>query len=413
MVPERKYIQFFLALTFLLLPIAHLKTVVLGIPLYSVEMPVGASFLIYIYGCTKNIFSPLKSLKKQRMLFLSIGLFCVGVVTSFFFNPFSLTGLGMIKTWFLVPILFVWLWIETKPEEKDRERMLLLWFLSICGVAFSSLGYFVQGNMTFDGRLSAWYASPNYLAFFLAPGVLLASYFFSHFFSREDRYKKYMTLGGAFLLLFVLFQTHSYTAWISVFLSWLFFLFLERKNTSLFQRMQKLFLLVCILLSFFLLESGSEKWQSLVHLQERSSIASRIMIWDVAIQAIKEHPFWGIGIGRFQEVYLAYQSQFPLYLEWAVPQPHNLFLALWLETGIIGLISFLFLIIFWAKNHFLLRKKTEDKSIKKRSALFLAFLTSFLLIGFFDTPFFKTDLAFFFWMMIGLGLIQERDENVC
>jgi len=411
MAPERKYIQFFLLLTILLLPVAHWKTLVFGMPLYSVEIPVGASFLIYLYGCVKNIFSPLQSVKKQKILFLSIGFFCIGVITSFLSNPFSLTGLGMIKTWFFAPLLFVWLWIETKPEEKDRERMLLIWFLSICGVAISSLVYFLQGNMTFDGRLSAWYASPNYLAFFLAPGILLATYFLSYSSSSDEKYKKYLLVGMIFLLLFVLFQTHSYTAWISVFLSWLLFLFLERKNTSLFQRMQKLFLLVCILLGFFFWESGSEKWQSLVHLEERSSVASRVMIWNVAIQAIKEYPFWGIGIGRFQKVYLAYQSQFPLYLEWAVPQPHNLYMAIWLETGLIGLISFLFLILYWVKNQLLFIKKSANERTKKRSALFVALLSIFLFIGFFDTPFFKTDLVFFYWILIGLGIEQKDGEK--
>lgn len=407
MFKERFLIQICLALSIVLLPIAHWKVTLFGLPLYSVEMPVGVALAVYMYGYWKGVFSPLKNVYKHNPFILGILLLCLGALTSFLFNPFSWTGLGMIKTWFFVPILFVWLWTETKPEKKDVDTMLFLWLGTIAFVSLIALEYFFQGKMTFDNRLSAWYASPNYLAFFLAPEILLVHYFFLHPLFADKKWSRRMMIGILISFLFVLFHTHSYAVWASIFFAENLFFFLKRTQYSTYttQEQRTAFFLLFLFLLFLFLESGSEKWQALTSLQERSSLASRMMIWEVATTVISDNSVFGIGIGRFQEVYLSYQNQFPLYLEWAVPQPHNLYMALWLQTGIIGFFSFLFLVFVWIKKMFSLGQSVHCiDDMKKRSALFVALLSFFLILGFVDTPFFKTDLAFIFWIILGLGM---------
>jgi O-antigen ligase len=135
------------------------------------------------------------------------------------------------------------------------------------------------------------------------------------------------------------------------------------------------------------------------------------MIWRAATSMLYDNPLLGIGIGRFQTMYLAYQEYFPLYLEWAVPQPHNLYLALWLETGLVGLAGFIFLVSVWLKKMLILwRSSVQDEYIKKTSALFIALMALFLFLGLTDTPFFKTDLAFIFWFILalGVGFLNQR-----
>ena len=109
---------------------------------------------------------------------------------------------------------------------------------------------------------------------------------------------------------------------------------------------------------------------------------------------------FGIGLGRFQAVYLEYQKYFPPYLEWAVPQPHNLYLAVWLQTGLMGLIGFIILV---ARSIFILIKNKNREAV-----LLLGILTLYLVCGLFDTPFFKTDLAFSFWLAIVLILTISK-----
>lgn len=121
------------------------------------------------------------------------------------------------------------------------------------------------------------------------------------------------------------------------------------------------------------------------------------MVWQSAILIIKDNPIFGIGPGMFQEYYLNYQRYFSPYLEWAVPQPHNLFLAFWLQTGIIGMAGFLFL-IFWFFGHgftLILRRIHADIVLALMSIMVYT-----LIHGLLDTTYWKNDLSVIFWLII-------------
>jgi len=230
MFKEKSLIQICFALSIILLPFAHWKTTLFGMPLYSVEMPAGVALAIYLYGYWKGTFSPPHNVYLRNLFIGGIMLFFIGALTSFAFNPFTWTGMGMIKTWFVAPLVLIFLWSETKPEKKDIDSILLLWLGVIAMVSLISMEYFFQGNMTFDGRLSAWYTSPNYLAFFLAPGIFLIQYFFFHPIFEKKKWSK-IVMGYIFLsLLFSLFLTRSYAVWGSMFIVNFFFLFLNEKD---------------------------------------------------------------------------------------------------------------------------------------------------------------------------------------
>jgi len=403
MLKARAIIQFCIGATVVLLPTAHLKLVFFGIPLYSVEAPILVALAAYLYGWKQGIFSPLGKINFRDPLVIGIALFFLGAIISFIVNPFSLTGLGMLKTWFFFPLLALWLWLETKPTIEDLARLLLIWLGVVTVSAAGSLAYLFQGELTYDGRLAAWYMSPNYLALFLAPGTLLAHYFFFHPIFSKTRIMRPLICLMLTLLLAALFFTHSYAVWISVALAGLLFLFLDTAHISSWRKtLATAFLLTVIIGTFILFESGSEKWQALTQFENRSSLSSRMMIWQSAGKMIADNPVFGIGLGRFQEVYLEYQKYFPPYLEWAVPQPHNLYLAVWLQTGLLGLIGFILLVS--RATILLIKNKSRE------SALLLGLLVLYLLYGLFDTPFFKTDLAFSFWLIIALILTLPKPE---
>ncbi|OGI15112.1 MAG: hypothetical protein A3E38_00650 [Candidatus Moranbacteria bacterium RIFCSPHIGHO2_12_FULL_54_9] len=413
------FIRLCLTSSVLLLPLAHLKAVLFGIPLYSVEAPVLIALGAYLYGWSRGASSLSENISLPNRFVIGSGLFFAGAALSFVMNPFSLTGLGMLKTWFVLPLIASWLWLQTKPDKQALERILLAWFGATLLSACISLGYFFQGELTYDGRLAAWYASANYLAFFLAPGVFLASHFFprAFFFPRSGK-RMFLPLfsgSGLILILAALLLTRSYEIWVSILAASFIVLFLRRAPLFSWRKKIAFALLLASIASLLIVfESGSEKWQALVGMDERSSLASRVMIWQSAGKMIADHPVWGIGIGRFQEAYLAYQQYFPPYLEWAVPEPHSLYLALWLETGIIGLSGFFLLVAAWCREMFLLaRSASASEYTKKTSTLLLALLALYGVLGLVDTPFFKTDLAFAFWLLLafGLGLLRESEKE--
>ncbi len=395
-----------------LLPVAHLKLTVFGAPLYSVEVPALVALVAYAYGLRKKTFSLVGTASLHNPLVFGSALFFLGAALSFAASPFSLTGLGMLKTWFVFPLIALWLWLQTEPETGDLKRLLYLWLGVVVLVACASLVFFAQGELTYDGRLAAWYASPNYLALFLAPGVFLASYFLIWAHPRQAL-RQLLLWACLATVSAALFLTRSYETWAAL-LAALFIFFL---TDTAFPSWRKKIAAALVCLGIFsvavLFESGSGKWQALVMLNERSSLASREMIWQVAAKIISDHPFFGIGIGRFQETYLEYQRYFPPYLEWAVPQPHNLYLAIWLQTGLIGLLGFFLLVTRWFRGMLMLVRDTGTGQSGSMSALLIALLAMYGIVGLVDTPFFKTDLAFIFWLTLafGGGLLQQKKKR--
>jgi len=86
-----------------------------------------------------------------------------------------------------------------------------------------------------------------------------------------------------------------------------------------------------------------------------------------------------------------------------VPEPHNLYLAFWFHTGILGII-WLGLII----------KKSIYSLLSNKNILWLNIsFASILIYGLFDTVFWKNDLAVLFMIvLIGLFIIKKAPKNI-
>jgi len=123
---------------------------------------------------------------------------------------------------------------------------------------------------------------------------------------------------------------------------------------------------------------------------------------------IERNPVFGIGPGNFQKTYLEYQKYFPPYLEWAVPQPHNLYLAFWLESGLSGLIGFIWLLVLFFRDN----KKAREYNLET-GLLCLAIILYFLIHGLVDTTYWRNDMAVIFWAVIVANLyISKQSDKV-
>jgi putative inorganic carbon (hco3(-)) transporter len=251
---------------------------------------------------------------------------------------------GVLKGWFLAPMVFG-LIVSSKIKDKETaEKNLLAFFLSTSLVAMVAFVYFIFNRVTFDGRLSAFLLSPNYLAMYLAPGFLVGLWLLGRYFKSGRRAIIVIML---IFLAVALYLTYSFLAWLAVLLAVFLWLFIEFKR-QIFNK--RTFIIGCYFLAIFIVvlsfsQLHGEKLNNLLH-SPRSSLQSRLMIWRAALEIGKDHPVLGIGPAMFQSYYLEYQKYFPVqYLEWAVPHPHNIFLAFWLETGLIGLAGFIWLLI--------------------------------------------------------------------
>jgi O-antigen ligase len=210
------------------------------------------------------------------------------------------------------------------------------------------------------------------------------------------------------MIIFIsLYFTFSYGAWLSVLFSIfvVFCLSLPKKKFTIAG-------IFAIFLMFLLIfESNSQKFSDLYPFSERSSSASREMIWKASFLILKQNPILGIGSGNFQSEYLENQKFFPPYLEWAVPQPHNVFLAFWIQTGILGFLGFLLLLFFIFKNAYLTIKK-DDYYFRNLAVIsLLGFFLYTIIHGFIDTTYWKNDLSFIFWISIFLLTYTSKQRS--
>ncbi|MDP2837936.1 MAG: O-antigen ligase family protein [Candidatus Moranbacteria bacterium] len=385
----------------ILLPWAGEKIVFFGLPLYLPELAILLASFFFFRKLGQRLLVP------DGFILFGLLLFCGGALLSFFFNPLSLTGLGMLKSWFFFPVLLGWFLWQTLRVTKEYDLVLSTWLLVLLGIAVRSLSFLFAGDLTYDGRLAGDYTSPNFLAIIMAPAPLLIAYFFlAPTTLRQDSWWRIIFLSISFpAVLFVLFATHSYGVWLGLALAFTLLFFGYGWTRFSWKGWAAGSLLTLgFLASLVFVEHNNEKWQALFTLDQRSSLTSREMIWQVATLIIRERPLFGIGVGRFQEKYLAYQQHFPPYLEWAVPEPHNIFLAVFLATGLLGIFGFLLVLgrtlFFLVEQYHASGTETEQRLI----LLLLSLWTVFLMYGLFDTPYFKNDLSLLFFLLLALSL---------
>jgi len=93
-----------------------------------------------------------------------------------------------------------------------------------------------------------------------------------------------------------------------------------------------------------------------VNKQNGGSINARLEVWKHCMDIIKQNPICGVGIGDVNDVLLTqYKESNNDYLIQKKMNPHNMYLQIWVGTGLIGLIIFimsmvLFIIVLCYQN---------------------------------------------------------------
>ncbi|MDD3498410.1 MAG: O-antigen ligase family protein [Candidatus Moranbacteria bacterium] len=375
-------------------PLYLFRFKIFEIPTNLLEILILLTFFVWISSGGK--------FEKKNGLFFPIVLVLAGVILSALAGGNLLLSFGILKSWFILPILFgIIVGTEIKTA-KEIDRILEALILSAFIVSLISLFYYFSGSLTYDNRLRSFYLSPNHLAMYLSPGFLAGMLKMSLEKNRStpESILRILVLAVIFSAIYL---TYSYASWIAIFSSYLIALILFSIYIRKSFLLKKIIIFLTILAILLFLQKDSSKLKDLTSLDERSSIFSRIMIWESSLKILSDNWLWGIGAGNFQEKYLEYQKYFPPYLEWAVPQPHNLYLAFWLQGGISGMIGFFWLIFIWIKEKVRFIKTSESMRRKKLALILLAIIFYILAHGLADTPYWKNDLSLIFWTTIFCG----------
>ena len=136
--------------------------------------------------------------------------------------------------------------------------------------------------------------------------------------------------------------------------------------------------------------------------------AGRLDLWSTTLRMLRDHPIFGAGLSGFADRIAPYWNA--THTERFI-DPHNIVLNFWVETGLLGLFAFAWLLVvgFRMSWHGWASAEGEWRPI------FLGVLLALLAIvvhGLVDVPYFKNDLSLEFWALMGLVAAGSRSTSL-
>ena len=125
---------------------------------------------------------------------------------------------------------------------------------------------------------------------------------------------------------------------------------------------------------------------------------------------IKDNWLFGIGVGNknFREIYGLYMKT-----GFDALSTYNVFTELWVESGIFSLLAFLaflFILVKFSVSYIL-----SDSKYRLICVVCLISVLSVMVHGFFDTIYFRPQVQFIFWTMVGFisSILYSEDCQSC
>lgn len=288
---------------------------------------------------------------------------------------------------------------------------------------FDSIGARVVGSLD----------NPNMLGEYL---ILVIPIALSMFIGRFEGMKKLQALFSIGVMGVCLVMTWSRGAWIGLILAAILFIMVWHHRS--------IWILICgvasiPVLPYFLPDTIISRFTSIGNLAD-SSTSYRVYIWRASVDMIADNIFTGIGIGEG-----AWSRVYPMYTYMgieAAPHSHNLYLQIWLELGVFGLISLLLILFLLYQSGFtlfsqltgnstltnpdisadILKKNIEDgssdvgrDSTRSKTQLRISTLGpmcgifAVLVQGLTDYSWYNYRLFLAFWLVLGLASAYIRD----
>ncbi len=394
---------FLLPVYFIRVPIGNIGT----INLLDCLLAASIAVQLYAFRVRRDRNFLIRMAKKYWHVFLFLLLFIVSFLFSYLTNisaQNSIDGLGVLKSFVILPILFaVGIFLLAQKEKIRPNLLLVIFFASAVAQSLIGYAYALQDHFTYDSRLRIFYESPNQFAMILAPAILIGLYFLQCSSGKSlvlKNYQKFLLLTGILSLLFSLYLTHSHGAWIALVTSFTMLALIPIKRLRIAGTLTLFLLIISSLMIFNL--SPILSFFHYVPSAPATAIDSRITIYTASQKISSKDRFLGIGPGNFQSKYLSIQPFFSPFPQWAVPHAHNNILHLFIEGGTGAMLSFAFLIFFLC-----CRQKT-----KKPSAGFFIVAVYLLLHGIVDTTLWKNDVSVLWWLAFMLSGTVSNSQSI-
>lgn len=248
-----------------------------------------------------------------------------------------------------------------------------------------------QGNLT---RVYAFFNNPNDFAEVI---LIFVPFYFAAFFNTKSTIARLIYLGMAVPPLLSMLMTLSRGAWVALAIAAVVYVFFKEK------KLIPVFILLGIAAIPFLPRSILMRLKTLMNPAD-SSYSTRIEIWQTVAPIIKDYWLTGLGLGN--ETLLRVSKNYYVFVsKGSIPShSHNLYLQIWIETGIFGITSFLAFILTTVKKSIKSIVRPGDVMVRNMLIAGLASMTGLLANGMIEYVWFDRRVMLFFWAVVGIIL---------
>ncbi len=273
-------------------------------------------------------------------------------------------------------------------------------FVAISGV-YAIVQYFTLigvpeawwGNSQEPKRAVTFFLHPNFYALFVTPLLaflipfVVTSNELQVTSKRSPLYTRHFTLvtKGAWLLGAIgLFLSLSRGGWLGLAAAGGVYVLIAGNRKLL-----KSTLVVAVVAAIVVFSVPNFRYRILLPFHGEKSSVARFSLWNTGWKMVKDSPVLGKGLLGFSNNWYAYNTDSGLQ---HYPAPHNIVLNFWIDTGLLGLMSFFCLLILAAVRF------VKERNNMYKLGLLLA-CVALVVHGLVDIPYFKNDLALVFWML--------------
>ncbi len=359
-------------------------------------------FLYFIYlvktGTNKNFNFKLDNLD------ISIVVFMISIFLSFILSLFPKDSLN---SFIYFTISFIGLLILVNGIDSKKDLNIIINFLVLGAFLTAVYGVYqwkivgievnpsltdITVNQGMSGRVFSTMGNPNIYGELL---ILTMPFFIVSILNSNKLLAKLIYGLGFLLTLVILLKTGSRSAWVAFAFSVGVFIFFKKKSLLPF------FVLVGFFLVPFLPDSIYRRILTIFNPND-SSLKYRKEILEPAMPMLKDYWFTGVGLGpnTFNTIYKRYKS-FTLK---TVAHTHNLFLQIWLEAGVVALLSFLIMGFRLIKKSSYILRNTRDKKLINIAIGSISAIGGIVVMGFADHIWFYNRILFMFWIIVGILL---------
>jgi len=299
-------------------------------------------------------------------------------------------------------IILYFIIVETVNSKKKATAILTAFLFSAIVVGVDVIFQLITGvdfirqYSLCGGRITGPFNNQNNLAAWLMIIVPLFSCFLYFGSKNLSKKTKYLLFFLDMILIVFLVLTCTRGAWIAIILSLIL--------TGIIFKSKKLIIITILaaaLLLSFTTKSVKERAVSIVPVSGAPNI--RVTLWQEAILIIKDFPVLGCGLNTYSITAPKYKIA-----EGGGIYPHNSYLQMAAETGLLGLGAFLWIMITVFKTSWDNLKKINDKFYNALLIGLLAGLFAFLAHSFVDTNLYSLQFRFLLWFVIGLIVALQR-----